>query len=261
MNHRTLCALLITLGLGLVPARSQALEPSAKKAEPPSDAKELLKGFVHLSDDDIRFKTKSGVIVFVDPLAGPSAKLAVASGLVKPDLILITHPHGDHYQPGVLQEYVKLNPKVILAGPGEVVTLAKEKGISMQSIVPGQEYRFAGIEFNTLPAYFAEGDSHPKKNQWVGYVLHLDGTRYYVTGDTQPLPEMAGTKADVILPLLSGCGGNMDQALKMVELSQARIVIPVHHSDQVETLKRYIAKLPTGTQGAFFLGGKLTQTP
>jgi L-ascorbate metabolism protein UlaG (beta-lactamase superfamily) len=269
MKNQT-CSLLITLALGLslVPAQGKDAEPAAKKADqrPTSGgvvkASEMLKGVVHLSDDDVRFKTKSGVVVFVDPLAGPTGKLAAASGLVKPDLILITHPHEDHFQPSVLQEYLTLNPNVVLAGPGEAVKLAQDKGIQMQPVVPGQQYSLAGIEFRTVPAYFTESDAgHPKANQWVGYVLMLDGARYYVTGDTQPLPEMADTKADVIFPLLHGCGGNMDQALQMATISQARIVVPVHHDDQIGTIKKYIASLPKGVQSAYYTGGKLTVTP
>jgi len=32
----------------------------------------------------------------------------------------------------------------------------------------------------------------------VGYILQLNQARYYVTGDTQPLPEMAQIRADVL---------------------------------------------------------------
>ena len=85
----------------------------------------------------------------------------------------------------------------------------------------------------------------------------MNGARYYVTGDTQPLPEMAATKPDVIFPLLSGCGGNTEQALKMAGLSGARFVVPVHHGGQVETIKKYVARLPEGVQSAYYLDGKL----
>lgn len=255
-------SLLITLALaaGLVSALAGGMEK--KDACPSAGAKadcKLLKGVVHLRDNDIRFARKGGGVVFVDPLAGPTDALAIKSGLVKPDLILITHPHDDHFQPAVLQEYMKANPQVVLAGPAEVVELAQEKGIAgMQVVTPNQAYQLAGFKFSTVPAYFEDKAwNHPQSGQWVGYVLSLNGARYYVTGDTQPLPEMAGTKADVIFPLLSGCGGNTEQALKMAALSGARLVVPVHHSGQVETIKKYVARLPQGVQSAYYLDGKL----
>jgi L-ascorbate metabolism protein UlaG (beta-lactamase superfamily) len=221
-------------------------------------ASQLLAGVVHLSDNDIRFHAVAGTNVFVDPMAGPADPNVVKTGMVKPDLILITHAHADHFQPAVLQEYLKLNPKARLAGPADVVKLAREKGIAdMNTVTPGQDYTLAGIRFHTVPAYFSDGNSHPQANQWVGYVLELNKARYYVTGDTQPLPEMAQVKADVLFPLLYGCGGNLDLAVKMAELSKARVVVPVHTSNQEETVKKYLAQLPKTAQGAYYKDGKL----
>ena len=155
-----------------------------------------LAGVVHLSDDDIRFCDASGVTVFVDPVSWPSDKLVAQSGMVKPDLILITHPHGDHFQPTLIREYLSLNPKAIIAGPSDVVKMARQVGLDqVQLVTPGQNYTLAGIRFSTVSACFLEGDSHPKANQWVGYVLQLNGSSYYVTGDTQPLPSMAKTQS------------------------------------------------------------------
>jgi L-ascorbate metabolism protein UlaG (beta-lactamase superfamily) len=251
------------LAVGLVSARAGDSEKMAgakdQKAACTTACKKMLKGVVHFTDDDVRFARKGGGAVFVDPMSGPTAPDVVKSGLVNPDLILITHPHGDHFKPAVLQEYIQANPKVVLAGPAEVVKLAAEKGIAgMQVVEPNQTYTIAGFEFHTLPAYFEKKEAgHPRDHQWVGYVLSLNGARYYVTGDTQPLPEMAEAKADVIFPLLSGCGGNMDQALKMVSLSGARFVVPVHTSNQIETIKKYIARLPEGIQSAYYTGGQL----
>jgi L-ascorbate metabolism protein UlaG (beta-lactamase superfamily) len=230
----------------------------------PADSKEvltaaqLLAGVVHLSDNDIRFHTAAGTNVFVDPVKGPGDANVVKAGVVKPDLILITHSHGDHFQPAVLQEYLKLNPKVKMAGPADVVKIAREKGIAdMSTVTPSKDYTIADISFHTVPACFLEGDSHPKANQWVGYVLQLNKARYYVTGDTQPLPEMAEVKADVLFPLLYGCGGNLELAVKMAEASKARVVVPVHTSNQEETIKKYLAQLPKGAQGAYYKDGKL----
>jgi L-ascorbate metabolism protein UlaG (beta-lactamase superfamily) len=258
-------SLLATLVLAASLVSARAGDSEKKDGCPPAGAKadyKLLKGVVHLRDNDIRFARKGGGVVFVDPMVGPADALAVKAGLVKPDLILITHPHGDHFQPAVLQEYLKANPQVVLAGPAEVVKLAQEKGIAgMQVVAPNQTYQLAGFEFSTVPAYFAAKDwNHPQASQWVGYVLALNGARYYVTGDTQPLPEMAATKADVLFPLLSGCGGNTEQALEMAKISGARLVVPVHHSGQVETIKKYLARLPEGVQSAYYLEGKLNPT-
>lgn len=232
-----------------------------KQNTKPADAQKLLKGVVHFSDDDVRFRTADGVNVFVDPVSWPTDDLVVKSGMVKPDLILITHSHQDHFQPTIIQEYLNLNPKAVLAGPPDVVKELKEKGMEASEIKPGRSYTLAGINFNAVPAYFLEGNSHPKANGWVGYVLQLDGANYYVTGDTQPLPEMAELNVDVLFPLLYGCGGNLEQALKMAELTKARVVVPVHTGGREETIKNYLARLPQGTQSAYYKDAKLIVSP
>jgi L-ascorbate metabolism protein UlaG (beta-lactamase superfamily) len=242
---------------------SEAAQPVEIKhlKEPASNVQKLLARVTHFTDNDVRFRTTDGVNVFVDPVSWPTDDPVVKSGMVKPDLILITHSHGDHFQPTILQEYLSLNPKAVLAGPPDAVKLARGKGMEASEIKPGQSYTMAGVQFSAVPACFTEGGSHPKANQWVGYVLQLDGASYYVTGDTQPLPEMANLEVDVLLPLLAGCGGNLDQAVKMAELTQARLVVPVHTSGQEATIKKYLAKLPKGVQGAYYKDAKLMVGP
>jgi L-ascorbate metabolism protein UlaG (beta-lactamase superfamily) len=234
-----------------VEIKQSAVQPSgAADATAPL---KLLAGVVHLTDDDVRFRTAAGLTVFVDPVAGPTNALVVKSGLLKPDLILLTHGHPDHYQPAVLRQYQALNPKAIVAAPPDVAKRASAKRvINLREVQPGKSYTLAGIHFHTVPACFLEGPSHPRTNGWVGYVLQLDGTDYYVTGDTQPLPEMAEVKADVLFPLLYGCGGNLEQAVKMSVLTGARLVVPVHTGGQEEVIKRYLTLLPDGVQGAYY---------
>ncbi len=255
---RSLLAVL-ALAAGSISARGADQEKTHDAACPQAKCGcKLLKGVVHLRDNDIRFARKGGGLVLVDPMAGPADEAAVKSGLIKPDLILITHPHDDHFQPAVLQAYQQANPQVVIAGPAEVVKLAQEKGVAgLQTVVPNQTYTLAGFEVSTLPAYFDDPTwNHPQASQWVGYVLALNGVRYYVTGDTQPLAEMETVKADVVMPLLSGCGGNMAQALKMAQLTGAKVVVPVHHSGQVETIRKFAAQLPEGVQSFCYLWGK-----
>jgi L-ascorbate metabolism protein UlaG (beta-lactamase superfamily) len=217
----------------------------------------LLKGVVHLNDDDVRFARKGGGLVLVDPTSGPENPVAAKTGMTKPDLILITHPHEDHFQPAVLQAYQALNPAVVIAGPADVVKKATKAGIvGVQLVVPGQHYQLVGYEFDTVPAYFAdEKSNHPKEAQWVGYVVAMNDHRYYVTGDTQPLAEMAAVRADVVFPLLSGCGGNMPQAVKMTKITGAKVVVPVHHANQVPTIKKFLAQLPGDEEFAYFVDG------
>jgi L-ascorbate metabolism protein UlaG (beta-lactamase superfamily) len=262
--RRQICVLALTVLLaGGYPAAGGEQPASGANTKTPA---ELLTGVVHFSDNDVRFCTAEGLRVFVDPVTAPTDGRVVKSGAVKPDLILITHPHADHFQPAVLREYLKLNPKAVLAGPGEVAKLAEEQGINgMKVVTPGRDYTMAGVNFRTVPACFLEGQSHPKASQWVGYVLRLNKTRYYVTGDTEPLPEMAKLQVDVIFPLLYGCGGNLEQALQLAAVCKARLVVPVHTTGpdglQEDIVKKYLAQLPKTVQGAYYKDAKLIIAP
>jgi len=251
---------LLLLAASFVSAQTGNIEKKEMTAANPTNqaSNPLLKGITHFKDNDIRFTRNDGKVLFVDPTSGPYDNAVKKSGFLKADLILITHPHGDHFDPWLLQAYIKANPRVVIAGPAMVVAVTKAYGIEgVQLVEPNKTYNFAGFEVSTLPAYFDDkGWNHPKDQNWVGYVLALNGARYYVTGDTQPMPESASVKADVIFPLLFGCGGNSAQALEMVKISGAKLVVPVHTSGQVETIKKYIASLPQGVQSAYFLKGE-----
>lgn len=260
MIKRSLLAAL-ALSAGLVCAESQPnkkMEAAAGSPQCPARC-ELLKGIRHFKDNDLRFTRSDGKVVFVDPTSGLNDSAVKNSGFLKADLILITHPHDDHFKPWLLQTYIKANPQVVLAGPAMVVAVAKAYGIDgVQLVEPNKTYNFSGFEISTLPAYFDnQASGHPKDQNWVGYVLPLNGARYYITGDTQPMPESAGVKADVIFPLLYGCGGNSAQALEMAKICGAKFVVPVHTSGQVETIKKYMASLPQGVQSAYYLKGEL----
>lgn len=262
-------ALLVGAAFGLIIASTVLWAQGSveKKIEGTPDAgvnrsESLLEGVVNLSNNDVRFRTAKGLSVFIDPLAGPADPLVVRSGMVKPDLILVTHAHGDHFVPEVLAEYIEANSEVVIAGPEDACRAAKEKGIDrMKAVTPGSEYVMAGVRFLSVPAYFENKESHAKANQWVGYVLKLDGATYYVTGDTGPLPEMETLEADVIFPLLWGCGGNADQAAKMAELCKASLVVPVHHGGNLEAINKLFSQLPEGTKGLYYSEGKPTVAP
>ena len=78
----------------------------------------------------------------------------------------------------------------------EVETLI-EKGIKQENIIavePQKEYIAQGIKFETIPAYNINKMYHPKENGWVGYIININETKYYIAGDTDITPERFGYK-------------------------------------------------------------------
>src|SRR2546421_3061411 len=143
-------------------------------------------------------------------------------------LPLIPHAHGDHYAPGDIAR-VKKNKTVIVA-PADV---AKELSGNIKPVKPGDRLDVAGVKIEAVPAYNidpARLEAHPKRNNWVGYVLQLGGGTYYHAGDTDHLPELDRIRSDVaFLPI--GDGGyvmTVDEAAGRAQAPQPKDTAPDH---------------------------------
>ena len=126
--------------------------------------------------------------VYSDPVGGASAYADYPA----PDLILVTHRHGDHYDADTL---------TALASDGtEIVTCADVHGMMPDGLkdrarVLGHDesVEWQGVTIEAIPAYnTTEGrlDFHPKERGDNGYVLSFEGFRVYISGDTEDIPEM-----------------------------------------------------------------------
>ena len=101
------------------------------------------------------------------------------------------------------------------------------------AVAPGESHEVAGVRFETVPAYnVAEErlDMHPKANAWVGYVIELDGRRYYHAGDTDALTELESLTTDVAMVPIGGTY-TMDarEAGGFVKAMQPKLAVPMHY--------------------------------
>jgi L-ascorbate metabolism protein UlaG (beta-lactamase superfamily) len=71
---------------------------------------------------------------------------------------------------------------------------------------------------------------HPRVNNWVGYVLELDGRRYYHGGDTDAVPELESLRTDVAMVPIGGTY-TMDyrEAAGLVKAMQPQLAVPMHY--------------------------------
>ena len=101
------------------------------------------------------------------------------------DIIFITHDHYDHYSESDIDKVIK--DDTVIVAPEELLTKLLKKGYKKDYIVtvePEETYMVEGVRFETVPAYNINKQFHPKENGWVGYIIELDGIRYYIAGDT-----------------------------------------------------------------------------
>ena len=121
------------------------------------------------------------------------------------DIVFITHDHFDHYSEEDIDKVINENTTIII--PEELLTKLLRKGINKNAIItvePNEKYMVQGIKFETIPAYNTNKTFHPKKNGWVGYIIIINGIRYYIAGDTDITEENKQVKCDVAFVPVGG---------------------------------------------------------
>ena len=153
------------------------------------------------------------------------------------DIIFITHDHYDHYSEEDIDKVV--NKNTIIVVPKELLTKLLKKGISRDSIVtvePNENYIVQGIKFETVPAYNVNKKFHPKENNWVGYIIEINNTKYYVTGDTDITEENRKVKCDVaFVPVGGTYTMDYNEAAQLVNEIKPKIAVPIHYGSVVGT--------------------------
>ncbi|MCX5835197.1 MAG: MBL fold metallo-hydrolase [Deltaproteobacteria bacterium] len=170
-------------------------------------------------------RIKSERIIYIDPWK--------IKGSEKADLILITHSHYDHLSPGDVKTLQK-KETIILATPDCVSQLAGD----VRAVKPGDRLTVLGIEVEVVPSYNLKKAFHPKGNNWVGYVVIVEGNRIYYPGDTDFIPEMKNIRADIIILPVGGTY-TMDarEAAEAVNTMKHKVAVPIHYGDIVGSLK------------------------
>ena len=188
--------------------------------------------------------TWNGKTIFVDPTKGPDAWKEFG----KPDLILVTDIHGDHFDPKTLSSV--RTPDTVLIVPAAVAEkMGADKG-SAKVLANGEKTKVGGIEVEAVPMYnlTAERKNFHTKGRGNGYVLTVGGKRLYVSGDTEDIPEMRSLKeidaAFVCMNLPYTM--DVDHAADAVLAFKPKVVYPYHYRGKemsdVEKFKSTVSK-------------------
>jgi L-ascorbate metabolism protein UlaG (beta-lactamase superfamily) len=169
-----------------------------------------------------------GMVIHVDPYG----QLADYAKLPKADIILITHDHGDHFDPQALGLLRTKKTVVILTN-----ALAKraEGGIVMNH---GDVRSIEGLKIEATAAYnivHKRGDGTPfhPKGAGNGYVITFGDKKIYVAGDTENIPEMRVLKdIDVaFLPMNLPYTMTPEMVADVATAFKPRILYPYHYGD------------------------------
>lgn len=169
-----------------------------------------------------------GAVIYNDPVGGADAY----SGYPAPDLILITHEHGDHYNADTLAGLVGEGTR-LLANPAVYDMLPGDLKARAQSIGNGESTTIDQIRIDAIPAYNTTEDRlkyHPKGRD-NGYVLTIDGIRVYIAGDTEDIPEMRSLENIELafLPMNLPYTMDIEQASSAIVAFRPAYVYPYHY--------------------------------
>ena len=180
------------------------------------------------------FELSDGTVtVLVDPFLTGNPKAAVATGDVSPDVIALTHGHGDHY--------------------GDVVDIAKRTGATVVALVEiaaeiggegvedvrdpniGGTVRFDWGWIKLTPAWHTSTTPKGTVTIPAGLLINIGGKLVYHLGDTALFSDLQlisrrGDHVDVALVPIGG-HYTMDRidAVTAVEFVNPTTVIPCHY--------------------------------
>ena len=109
----------------------------------------------------------------------------------------------------------------------------KVKGITV--IEPGKTIKVNEEKITAVPAYNINKQFHPKENEWVGFIVEMDGVRVYHAGDTDLIPEMKEVETDIaLLPVGGTYTMNAEEAAQATKtFKKCKIAVPIHYGSIV----------------------------
>ncbi len=184
-----------------------------------------------VNTDNITINTQSSIRIdgskkiYVDPYKRKKASHDA-------DIIFITHAHYDHYDEPSLRNAAREDS--IIVCPASMLADVKRMNISAGKVIgmsAGEtEEVGSAVKAEAVPAYNLNKNFHPKANDWLGYIITMDGIRYYAAGDTDALPELEDVDCDIaFVPVGGTYTMTASEAAGLVNKIHPEIAVPIHY--------------------------------
>ena len=183
----------------------------------------------------------SNQFIYVDPVG----EFCNFETMPKADFILITHDHYDHFDSKAIQIIRKPSTKIVanklvIEAFNEGIALANNEDVSLSQDI----HVLAVPAYNTTPG---RDKFHPKIIN-NGYVLTIDETVIYISGDTEHIDEMKKLENKIDIAFLSvnqPYTMTIEQATQAAKDIKPTILYPYHYgqTEQITPIHQLIQAL------------------
>lgn len=147
---------------------------------------------------------------------------------VKPNVMIFTHNHLDHYDPETAPEFITPDTALTVLAPSSVWNEVKQIGGLNNYVLFNRHTQWTegGIRFTAVKA--EHSDPTP-----IGVIIEDGEKKYYITGDTLYNEEIFSdipSDIDVLFLPINGVGNNMNvtDAARFVKRVNPKVTVPLH---------------------------------
>ncbi len=147
---------------------------------------------------------------------------------IRPDIMIFTHSHADHYDPETVVHFITADSNCTVLAPESVWNTVRQYGGNNNYVLFNRHTSWteSGICFTAVKAEHSDSSS-------IGVIIDDGEKKYYITGDTLYNEEIFEDIPDDIYALflpVNGMGNNMNMtdAARFAKRIRAKKVIPIH---------------------------------
>lgn len=182
---------------------------------------------------------KDGFLIMIDPYLSDSVERVNPNNYrrqpinedlfkIKPDMIIFTHSHLDHYDPETVKKFIGSESSVTVLAPSSVWNDVRKLGGDNNYVLFDRhtEWSENGILFSAVKAAHSD-------NFAIGVIIDDGEKKYYITGDTlynkEIFSDIPNDIFAVFLPV-NGVGNNMNfaDASRFAKRVGAEKAVPIH---------------------------------